>query len=268
MLPGWRKSRGARAEHALAEWRRIQVIDTDEPGDAEQRKRMPVASGVLDYFPDALAAVAHCSKVGNDQHNPGEPLQWAREKSTDHADCIIRHLVDRNKVDSDGILHATKVAWRALALLQVTLEREGYQFLQPTPPKASAEPSPTEVSLCAATRTRVEGATLYIAGPMRGYKDRNFPAFDEAKTRLLSLKYKVISPADMDRQLDDDEAVTPDGNTSRHVVRRDIEAIMRLRRQDGDGIAVLPGWQASTGATAEVALARWLDLPVMRVEDW
>ena len=87
------------------------------------RKEQPVATGVLDYFPDALLAVANLSKVGNDQHNPGEPLHWARDKSSDHADCLARHLIDRGKLDTDGIMHSAKVAWRALALLQLEIEQ-------------------------------------------------------------------------------------------------------------------------------------------------
>lgn len=81
-----------------------------------------MARGVLDYFPDALAAVAELSRIGNDQHNPGQPMHWARDKSTDHADCIMRHLADRGKLDTDGVRHSTKVAWRALAMLQIELE--------------------------------------------------------------------------------------------------------------------------------------------------
>lgn len=84
-----------------------------------------MARAMLDYFPAALAAVAECSKKSNDFHNPGEEIHWARDKSNDHADCIIRHLVDRGSVDSDGIRHSVKVAWRALALLQEELEAEG-----------------------------------------------------------------------------------------------------------------------------------------------
>jgi hypothetical protein len=90
--------------------------------DAKDRKATPMARGLLDYFPDALAAVAELSRIGNEQHNPGHPMHWAREKSTDHADCIIRHMVDRGKPDVDGVLHSTKVAWRALAQLQLELE--------------------------------------------------------------------------------------------------------------------------------------------------
>lgn len=86
------------------------------------RKNHPVATGVLDYFPDAIMEVALCSKVGNDQHNPGQPLHWAREKSSDHADCAVRHLMDRGTIDTDGIRHSAKAAWRALALLQLEIE--------------------------------------------------------------------------------------------------------------------------------------------------
>jgi hypothetical protein len=95
------------------------------PTDAKERKAVPIGTGVLDYFPDALAEVARVSLIGNEQHNPGQPLHWAKEKSTDHADCIIRHWIDRGKRDSDGTRHSAKLAWRALALLQIELESEG-----------------------------------------------------------------------------------------------------------------------------------------------
>ena len=90
--------------------------------DAKERKATPIATGVLDYFPDALAEVARCSKAGNDQHNPGQPLHWAKEKSTDEADALIRHFLERGTFDADGIRHSAKVAWRALALLQRELD--------------------------------------------------------------------------------------------------------------------------------------------------
>lgn len=92
------------------------------PNDAQERKDTPITTGVLDYFPLAIAEVARISKAGNDQHNPGEPLHWARGKSTDHADCIARHLIQRGGFDVDRMRHTAKVAWRALALLQEELE--------------------------------------------------------------------------------------------------------------------------------------------------
>ena len=95
------------------------------PEDSAARKDIPLVSGVLDYFPAALAAVASVSKAGNNKHNPGQPLYHARGKSMDHADCIMRHLVDRGLVGSDGMRHSALVAWRALALLQQELEDAG-----------------------------------------------------------------------------------------------------------------------------------------------
>jgi hypothetical protein len=101
--------------------------------DSAERKNIPLTSGVLDYFPAALAEVAHVSYIGNEKHNPGEALHHARGKSMDHADCIARHLVERGTFDrvelKDGrvfyVLHEAYVAWRALALLQEALEARG-----------------------------------------------------------------------------------------------------------------------------------------------
>lgn len=92
------------------------------------RKDMPVFSGVMQYFPDALMAIALHSKRGNDKHNPGQSLHWAKGKSTDHADCIARHLIDIgpnwDHLDPEtGSMHAMALAWRALALLQTVLDR-------------------------------------------------------------------------------------------------------------------------------------------------
>lgn len=99
--------------------------DTTLPVDAKERKNVPIITGVFDYFPAAIAEVARVSKAGNDQHNPGQPLHWSRGKSTDHADCIGRHLSERGTIDVDGQRHSAKMAWRALALLQEELEAEG-----------------------------------------------------------------------------------------------------------------------------------------------
>lgn len=94
------------------------------PESAAQRKEYPLASGVFDYFPDALAAISHLSYKGNQQHNPGKTLRWDRSKSTDEADTLMRHFVQRGTLDADGIRHSVKVAWRALALLQKEIEGE------------------------------------------------------------------------------------------------------------------------------------------------
>ncbi len=91
------------------------------------RKDMPVYSGVLKYFPDALLEVSKVSKAGNDQHNNGEPLHWDKSKSKDEPDALLRHLIDHAKgniYDKDGIRHLSKVCWRALAYLQRQIDNE------------------------------------------------------------------------------------------------------------------------------------------------
>lgn len=92
------------------------------PTDAAERKKHPVATGVLDYFPDAIVAISKLSWQGNEQHNPGKPLHWDRSKSADEADTMMRHFLQRGTLDEDGIPHTVKMAWRALALLQKELE--------------------------------------------------------------------------------------------------------------------------------------------------
>lgn len=91
---------------------------------AEERKQRPVFSGVLQYFPDAILEVANTSWQGNEQHHPGTPLHWDRSKSTDELDALTRHLIQAGTIDTDGVRHSAKVAWRALANLQKEIENE------------------------------------------------------------------------------------------------------------------------------------------------
>jgi hypothetical protein len=92
------------------------------PTDAAARKAIPVYSGFIKYFPDAIVAVAELSRIGNDQHNPGKPLFWDRSKSGDELDALSRHLTEAGTIDTDGVRHSTKLAWRAMSNLQKELE--------------------------------------------------------------------------------------------------------------------------------------------------
>lgn len=123
------------------------------PTDSEERKKLPIFSGVMNYFPLALAAVARVSKRGNDKHNPGQPLHWARGKSTDHEDCIARHLIDVETIDpkTGEYEDAMALAWRALAKLQELEERR----LNKVPSRGSrVEHTPIEA--------RVPGADVHM----------------------------------------------------------------------------------------------------------
>jgi hypothetical protein len=102
--------------------------------DSARRKGMPVFSGALAYFPDAFLALAECSLISNAKHCPGEPLHWARDKSTDDLEALTRHLTDRAKgvvFDTDRIRHLTKVFWRAGAALQKEIEGDHGVTLAP-----------------------------------------------------------------------------------------------------------------------------------------
>jgi len=103
---------------------------TTLPEKSEDRKDFPLYSGPVKYFPKALAEVAYICKIGNDKHNPGQPLHHARGKSADHADCILRHMIDMEEDygkgvgrDEQGVPQVAYIAWRALALAQEWYEK-------------------------------------------------------------------------------------------------------------------------------------------------
>jgi len=315
------------------------------PTEKNDRKERPIARGVLDYFPDALAEVARVSFIGNQQHNPGEPLHWAREKSTDHADCVARHLIERGTIDTDGLRHTAKIAWRALAMLQEEIEAKDNTSIQdkkthddwvalrdtpnlepeptnrkpfPVDPMLS-EPEPTNRKFrdnCPVPPT-IEGSDtpvgyfstpyqidawntlivlgcdpdvaanitlgttfppvgnarepalyddtiwVYLAGPMRGYTEYNFPAFDDARDNWVRRGCVIISPADIDRAAGVDDQTLNENSPldPRPFVYRDFFALLLVASHKGS-IAMLPGWEKSTGATSEFFLARWLGLKI------
>ena len=113
--------------------------------------------------------------------------------------------------------------------------------------------------------------TIYIAGPMRGIHEFNFPAFDSAAEEWASRGWEVVNPAQMDRDLGfDEKALPPDfdwwdlgqiGFDICDAVIRDAKAIC-----DCDAIYMLPGWEASRGANAEKAIAEWLGIQVIYSE--
>lgn len=108
---------------------------------------------------------------------------------------------------------------------------------------------------------------VYVAGPMTGITEFNFPAFDEASRDLRSRGWLVISPAEMDR----DDGFSETGCTGTEPLSRDLR--LRFARNDiaallqVDAVVVLPGWERSTGATNEARIAAMLGLPVVSYPD-
>lgn len=109
-------------------------MNTTLPQDSQLRKEYPLWRGLWRYFPAALAGVARHSKHGNDKHNPGEEMHHARGKSNDHADCILRHIMDLSDMlargqhaqDCKAILdEANAMVWRTCAWSQILHEQIG-----------------------------------------------------------------------------------------------------------------------------------------------
>lgn len=86
----------------------------------------------------------------------------------------------------------------------------------------------------------------YIAGPMTGRKDLNFPAFHAEAKKWRDLGHEVINPAELN----------PDPNADWHeCMRADIAALVTC-----DTIILLPGWQQSRGASLEQHIAERLSM--------
>lgn len=97
---------------------------------------------------------------------------------------------------------------------------------------------------------------IYIAGPMSGYPQNNYPTFHAAASALRSLGYEVVSPA---------EFGVPDGTRVHYVdlIREDLRKML-----DCDAVATLDNWWESTGARNEVQVAGVLKMPVRPSQEW
>jgi len=113
---------------------------------------------------------------------------------------------------------------------------------------------------------------IYIAGPMRGHYQFNFPAFDRACLHLRARDWIVVSPAELDRSIGFDPTDLPDDFdwndpakcdfSISDAIKRDVHAICGC-----DAIYLLKGWESSRGATAEKSIAEWLGLDVLYQEE-
>lgn len=113
---------------------------------------------------------------------------------------------------------------------------------------------------------------IYLAGPMRGYPEFNFPAFNAAAAVLRHDGHEVFNPAERDVARHDgvdiskgnangDEALAAKqhGFDLRVALAEDMDFICR----HAEAIFMLPGWEKSKGATAERATAVALGLEVV-----
>ena len=116
---------------------------------------------------------------------------------------------------------------------------------------------------------------IYLAGPMRGIPQFNFPAFHAAAAKLKAQGHEVFNPAARDEDMygslvgtsnatgDPIEAEQNFGLTIREALAADMKFIC----EEAEAIAMLPGWKKSKGATAEHATATALGLKVIWLEE-
>lgn len=95
---------------------------------------------------------------------------------------------------------------------------------------------------------------VYISGPMTGYKDFNFPAFNAAAEQLKAAGYEVVNPTEINSDTDGDY---------HGYLRKDIKALC-----DCDGLILIKGWEASNGANLELHVAHRLGLYIASLADF
>ena len=94
---------------------------------------------------------------------------------------------------------------------------------------------------------------FYIAGPMTGHPDLNFPAFHAQAKRLRGLGFEVVNPAE----------INPDPNAAwADCMKADIRELLTC-----DALALLPGWQKSRGASLEHHVASALGMPCFAADE-
>ncbi len=114
---------------------------------------------------------------------------------------------------------------------------------------------------------------VYLAGPMRGIPEFNHPAFKKAAAHLRREGYEVFSPAEQDFEILEDFKTNKAGDEVKLAVKLQMTPLQLRRKvfeadfnwicREADAIAMLPGWEQSSGAQAEWACARALGLKII-----
>ena len=103
------------------------------------------------------------------------------------------------------------------------------------------------------------GKRVYLAGPMSGYEQCNFPAFKAATEALRADGHFVFSPAENDYVLYGSDFLD---HTERATYAKCLEDDLRWICRYAEVLALLPGWEKSAGVRVEKALADVLKLEV------
>lgn len=130
--------------------------------------------------------------------------------------------------------------------------RDGYR---PTAPQVEFDESVLEEDIGAALRDKPR-KTIYLSGPMKGYPESNYPLFHQVAADLRKLGHDVYNPAEFQH----------DGPHDTFPIRKAFAAYCAFICNEADTIVLLPGYEKSKGATAELALARNCGLDVVELK--
>ena len=114
---------------------------------------------------------------------------------------------------------------------------------------------------------------IYLAGPMRGIPEFNYPAFRAGTARLRALGHEVFSPVEHDEQMHGTDISNPTGSHEQAEAEHGFNLCEALCADltyiclEAEAVVLLPGWENSKGATAERATALALNKPVHLIEE-
>lgn len=110
------------------------------------------------------------------------------------------------------------------------------------------------------SETTITGSEMrvYLAGPMTGYPEWNFPAFREAAYELRLRGVQVWSPAERDLEKGFDPSSRNEDFDLEEALREDLQAVLA-----SDAVVVLPGFERSAGTLLEVITAEAAGIPWM-----
>lgn len=138
-------------------------MKTSLPTDSKERKRIPLYSGFVRYFPAAIVGAAKVSELGRTQHGLSK-LGHDRSRSSDHPDCVLRHMMDaadaiaafdRNERSDSSttelrdrvLMEASQAVWRVCAWSQELHERFGGVPMAPAAYISAPPPPPSSEEL-------------------------------------------------------------------------------------------------------------------------
>lgn len=118
-------------------------------------------------------------------------------------------------------------------------------------------------------RDNGESMKVYLAGPMRGYRDYNFPRFESTAANLRDMGHTVFSPHenDLEKGYATRTEFGYDFKPAEEIMRDCIMDDLSYIAHEAEAVALMPGWKKSSGVAVELALAKFLGLKILELSE-